>query len=311
MLTYLPQVRLQQLGQPGGFAPLDDGYFNRLQVVREQEERRLRDALRDVPTPWLKAGLNALAQVGTAPILLLLSGASSKTASYSEALRQTRLLPYRAGQEEQKGETAEIVLGAYGALLGPWASGVLRTTAYALAREIPAAVATLRTEQVLSAPRLNPLNYRLGVRGLGSNLGNAELRYIEPGVASRSNVAAPAAATAGAEDVAEHASSFDQARRMAFERAGLTDANAVMFTKEDPVTGTIVEFKGPGGAKVAYDAPHASPGPGHDKPHIGWQTAGKRGGGARRGNITYDGPQHPHRPAEKGSGVLTQEKDTP
>lgn len=141
--------------------------------------------MRDVPTPWLQAGLNALGQVGTAPILLLLSGASSKTPSYSEALRQTRLVPYRAGQEEQKGETAEIVLGAYGALLGPWATGVLRTTAYAMAREIPAAITTLRAEQVLSAPRLNPLNYRLGVRGLGSNFGNAELRYIEPNVAGQ------------------------------------------------------------------------------------------------------------------------------
>ena len=310
VLTYLPQVWLQQLGQQGGFAPLDDGYFNRLQVVREEEERRLRDAMRDLPTPWLKAGLNTLAQVGTAPILLLLSGASPQTARYSEALRQTRILPYRSGQEEQKGETAEIVLGAYGALLGPWTTGVLRTAAYAMARELPAAVAAVRTEQLLSAPRLNPLNYRLGVRGLGSNLGNAELRYIEPSAAPRSQVPAPAAATL-AEDVAEHAPDFDRARRMAFERAGLTDANAIMFTKEDPVTGTIVEFKGPGGAKVAYDAPHASPGPGHDKPHIGWQTAGKRGDGARRGNITYDGPQHPHRPAQKGSGVLNPEKNPP
>ena len=278
-------------------------------MVRDEEERRLRDAMRDVPTPWLKAGLNALGQVGTAPVLLLLSGASSTTPSYSEALRQTRLVPYRAGQEEQKGETAEIVIGTYGALLGPWATGVLRTTAYAMAREIPAAIATLRAEQVLSAPRLNPLNYRLGVRGLGSNFGNAELRYIEPNVAASSKATAPAAAT-GAEDIAEHASSFDNARRLAFERAGLTDG-AVVYTKEDPVTGTIVEFKGQGGAKVAYDSPHNSPGPGHDKPHIGWQTAGKRGGGARRGNITYDGPQHPHRPAEKGSGVLFPEKDAP
>jgi hypothetical protein len=91
VLTYLPQVRLQQLGQPGGFAPLDDGYFNRLKVVRDEEERRLRDAMRDVPTPWLKAGLNALPQVGSAPILLLLSAAGQDTASFATALRQTRL----------------------------------------------------------------------------------------------------------------------------------------------------------------------------------------------------------------------------
>ena len=97
-----------------------------------------------------------------------------------------------------------------------------------------------------------------------------------------------------------HAPDFDTARTQAFKNAGMTNPDNVTFSKYDPVTGTVVEFKGEGGAKVAYDAPHADmdPANGHDKPHVGWQTAGKRGkcGCAERGNITYSGPQHPHRP---------------
>ncbi|MDN7907953.1 polymorphic toxin type 47 domain-containing protein [Burkholderia diffusa] len=98
-----------------------------------------------------------------------------------------------------------------------------------------------------------------------------------------------------------NAPDFDTARREAFEKAGMTNPENVTFSKVDPVTGTVVEFKGAGGAKVAYDAPHADMDSvqGHDKPHVGWQTAGKRGCGCQRGNITYEGPQHPHRPDQK------------
>lgn len=190
VLTYLPQVKLQQLGQPGGFAPLDDGYFNRLRMVRDEEERRLRDAMRNVPMPWLKAGINALGQVGTAPIVLLLSGASSTTSSYSEALRQTRLVPYRAGQEEQKGEIAETVLGIYGSMLTPLAGATARVLVSATARELAGGLSVLRSTvgatevpSVLSRlnPRLNPLNYRWELRGLGSNYANTRLRYMAPG----------------------------------------------------------------------------------------------------------------------------------
>jgi hypothetical protein len=96
---------------------------------------------------------------------------------------------------------------------------------------------------------------------------------------------------------------FDQARVEAFENARMTNANDVKFTKVDPETGTVVEFKGKDGAKVAYDAPHASPGPSHDVPHVGWQTGGKRAtGGTERGNIPYTGPQHPSRSNVKGEG---------
>jgi RHS repeat-associated protein len=64
---------------------------------------------------------------------------------------------------------------------------------------------------------------------------------------------------------------FDQAREEAFKNAGMTDPSQVRFTKVDPKTGTVVEFKGPDGAKVSYDGPHKSPGLGHDSPHVGWQ----------------------------------------
>ncbi|MGC6095913.1 polymorphic toxin type 47 domain-containing protein, partial [Citrobacter portucalensis] len=103
----------------------------------------------------------------------------------------------------------------------------------------------------------------------------------------------------------EHQPDFDAARRTGFENAGMINPEDVTFSKVDPQTGTVVEFKGPNGAKVAYDAPHADMDviAGHDKPHVGWQSAGKRGsGGANRGNVTYDGPQHSHRSDSKGNG---------
>jgi RHS repeat-associated protein len=94
----------------------------------------------------------------------------------------------------------------------------------------------------------------------------------------------------------EHAPSFDQARERAFRYAGMEDPANVRFGKED-ATGTIVEFKGPNGAKVVYDGPHADmdPAKGHDKPHVGWQSGGKQPLGGARGNITYDGPAGPAR----------------
>jgi hypothetical protein len=94
--------------------------------------------------------------------------------------------------------------------------------------------------------------------------------------------------------------SFDKAREAAFKKAGMTDPSAIEFSKMDPETGTVVEFKGAGGAKVGYDGPHPnSPGPHHDQQHISLQSAGKRGaGGAIRENIPYSGPQHPSRSSE-------------
>lgn len=93
---------------------------------------------------------------------------------------------------------------------------------------------------------------------------------------------------------------FDKARRKAFDNAGMSDPSKVQFSKVDPNTGTVVEFKGPGGAKVGYDGPHDSPGPHHDTQHISWQGAGKRkAGGRQRGNIPYNGQRHPSRPDRK------------
>ncbi|NQJ69542.1 hypothetical protein HO543_10530 [Streptococcus suis] len=100
----------------------------------------------------------------------------------------------------------------------------------------------------------------------------------------------------------EHFDDFDSARRSAFEKAGMTDPDKIRFSKYDPKTGTVVEFKDDNGAKVAYDSAHADMDPekGHDKPHVGWQTGGKRkAGGTQRGNNTYSGDLHPHRPNQK------------
>jgi RHS repeat-associated protein len=105
----------------------------------------------------------------------------------------------------------------------------------------------------------------------------------------------------------QQAKNFDEAREKAFENAGMTDPTHVTFSKTDPKTGTATEFKGSNGAKVGYDAPHADASAelGHDKPHVSWQTAGKRSqGGAGRGNITYEGPQHPSRASTKTEGTI-------
>ncbi len=99
---------------------------------------------------------------------------------------------------------------------------------------------------------------------------------------------------------AEKVGDFDSARKAAFDGAGMKDPSTVKFSKMDEKTGTVVEFKGEGGAKVGYDGPHASPGPNHDTQHISYQSAGKRGeGGAKRGNIPYSGDRHPSRPDRK------------
>ena len=225
VLTYLPQVRLQQLGQPGGFAPLDDGYFNRLKVVRDEEERRLRDAMRDVPTPWLKAGLNALPQVGSAPILLLLSAAGQDTASFATALRQTRLLPYRPGQEEQKGEIAETVLSVYGGMLGPWASGAARVLAASTFRELGGALATLRGAVAAERSGLGWLNgLRVETAGLGSNFGNLRIRRLAAPTAEGISTAEDGAVAAFTGQRMRHYTSISNAKKI--EQEGVLRASS-------------------------------------------------------------------------------------
>ena len=126
-----------------------------------------------------------------------------------------------------------------------------------------------------------------------------------PLVPGGAGVAIKASRAAGkvADDVVDAnrtAVNFDAVRREAFDNAGMNDPMKVEFSKVDPSTGTVVEFKGPNGAKVGYDGPHASPGPHHDTQHISWQSGGKRGdGGAQRGNTPYSGDQHPSRPDRK------------
>jgi RHS repeat-associated protein len=88
---------------------------------------------------------------------------------------------------------------------------------------------------------------------------------------------------------------FDQARLEAFEHAGMKDGK-VTFTRADPATGTITEFKGANGAEVGYDKPHDSPGESHDENHVSAQSAGKkRDGGSVSRNFPYSGQQHPSR----------------
>jgi len=101
---------------------------------------------------------------------------------------------------------------------------------------------------------------------------------------------------------------FDSARRAAFDIASGGDPN-VQFTptKVDPITGTEVEFKGANGSKIAYASAHPDMDftKGHDKPHIGVQTQGKRSdGGSKRFNLTYDGNTQPHRSPKRGEGVI-------
>ena len=52
----------------------------------------------------------------------------------------------------------------------------------------------------------------------------------------------------------------DAAREAAFDSAGMTNPENIRFSKYDDKTGTVVEFKGDGGAKVGYDGPHAKEG---------------------------------------------------
>ena len=106
----------------------------------------------------------------------------------------------------------------------------------------------------------------------------------------------------------EHFVDFDAALRRAFEIATGGD-DTVTFTPKnvDLLTGTEVEFLGSNNSKIAFDSPHPdmSIELGHNKPHIGVQTGGKRGaGGAQRVNLTYDGEQHPYRSSIKGEGNI-------
>lgn len=189
VLSYIP---LLALTHDGGALPrpfLDETYFAQLEEERRREELAVQEELRRLDSPWAKAALNAAAGLLTEPVLAFLALASADTPDLGTLRRQTRLVPYRPGYEEHKGELAETALATYGSLLGPWAAGMLRATAALSARELAAGLSALRVRgasgvagqspRLLTrlAPRLNPLNYNVELRGLGSNLGNVEVRY--------------------------------------------------------------------------------------------------------------------------------------
>lgn len=94
-------------------------------------------------------------------------------------------------------------------------------------------------------------------------------------------------AVEGARTAEKAGDSFDSARRGAFESAGMNDPSKVTFSKVDEKTGTVVEFKGEGGAKIGYDGPHASPGPHHDTQHISWQSAEREATVVHSGEISH------------------------
>lgn len=189
VLSYIPLLALTQGGGALTAALLDPTYFDRLEDERRREELAVQDALRQMDTPWAQAALNAAVGLLTEPVLMFLAAASADTPDLATQRRQARLWPYRAGSSEYKGELAETVLSTYGSLLGPWAAGMLRTAAAMSARELASALATVRAPAAVAgagrapplltrlAPRLNPLNYRFDIRGLGSNLGNLEVSY--------------------------------------------------------------------------------------------------------------------------------------
>ena len=191
VLSYIP---LLALTHHGGALPrpiFDETYFARLEDERRREELAVQDELRQLDSPWAKAALNAAVGLLTEHVLLFLAAASPDTPDLATLRRQARLLPYRPGYEEYKGEIAETLLATYGSLLAPWAAGMLRTTATLTARELATGLSALRARGTAStagqaprlltrlAPRLNPLNYNVELRGLGSNLGNVEVRFAE------------------------------------------------------------------------------------------------------------------------------------
>jgi len=188
VLTYIPLLALTQNGGALSRPIFDETYFALLEAGRQREELAVQDELRRMGSPWAKAALNAAVRPLLEPLLMFLAAASPETPDLPTLLRQAQLLPYRDGYEEYKGEIAETLLLTYGSLLAS-GLGPLRLAAAANARELAAGLGSLRARATLGsasraprllthlAPRLNPGNYQLQVRGLGSNFGNLKLGY--------------------------------------------------------------------------------------------------------------------------------------
>lgn len=92
---------------------------------------------------------------------------------------------------------------------------------------------------------------------------------------------------------------LDEALEEAFRQTGVPRAAFVVAEWAQSATGTAVpvEWRGPDGAEVNIDGPHARYGP--DAPHVGWQRPGKRKRGGARGHILLDDVPYA-RSAEKG-----------
>jgi len=211
VLTYIPLLALTPHGGALPRPVLDEIYFARLEDERRREELAVQDELRQMDSPWAKAALNAAVDFLTEPMRLFLAAASPDSPGLRTLKRQAQLLHYRDGYEEYKGEIAESLLLTYGSLLTGWALAPLRFMATTTARELAAGLSGLRAEAALGTasraprlltrvlPRLNPGNYRLEVRGLGSNFGNVRLGYEGAEVGQLAEAAEHARPVSGAE----------------------------------------------------------------------------------------------------------------
>lgn len=84
---------------------------------------------------------------------------------------------------------------------------------------------------------------------------------------------------------------FDDALDMAFSKTKTpkSEFNVTKWAKDKYGKSMPVEWKAPNGAEVSVDIGHPLQSQAPTKPHIGWQTAGKRGiGGSFRGHIFLD-----------------------
>ena len=165
------------------------GGLTYLEEERRREELAAQDDLRRMDSPWAKAALNALSKVLAAGPSWFIAAASPDTPAYSTLLAQSRLVPYRDGYEEYKGEIIEGLLIDAALLLADLTAGPGRRLATITARELATALSGLRAASTTSrasraprllthlAPRLNPGNYTIEIRGLGSNFGNIKVGY--------------------------------------------------------------------------------------------------------------------------------------
>lgn len=186
ILGYLPLTGLTADSRRDRGPSFAEGYFTWLEEERLRQEQIVQDDLRRMDSPWAKAALNALGQSLTLIPIWFLSVLSPDSPDVATLVDQTRLIQYRDGYEKYKGAIAEEILSIYGPALYSLAQSPVRLLAAATTRELATAATGLRTTVVVSraprllsrlAPRLNPANYAVELKGLGSNFGNLKLGY--------------------------------------------------------------------------------------------------------------------------------------